>query len=182
MADPQPVFDKILESSQHLFAGAEMGISLLGDDGQLHFGAHRGSAREALQTLYPRRIDSQPRLGQLMGGADIVHLTDVLATADLPEILRVVAERMGNYSFMVAPLLWEGRNVGSIHVTRQPPAAFSDKEIGLLKTFADQAVIAIQNARLFNETQEALNRQTATADVLRVLGSSMTETQPVLQR
>ena len=66
-----------------------------------------------------------------------------------------------------SPMLWEDRGVGSICVMRQPPRPFTDKELALLKTFADQAVIAIQNARLFNETNEALEQQTATAEVLR---------------
>ena len=66
-----------------------------------------------------------------------------------------------------------------MQVTRIPPAPFTDKEIALLKTFADQAVIAIQNARMFNETQEALERQTATSEVLKVISRSPTDTQPV---
>ena len=79
------------------------------------------------------------------------------------------------------PLLWEERGIGSLCVMRQPPRPFSDKEQALLKTFADQAVIAIQNARLFKETQEALERQTATAEVLRVISESPTDVQPVME-
>ena len=179
MADARPVFDKILQSCQRLFAGAQMGITLVGDDGMLRLAAHLGSARERLEKLYPRPIDGSP-VGLRMSGQHVVHLPDVLGTQGVPRAMREIAEQVGNYSIMVAPMLWEGRNIGSIHVTRQPPTAFADKEIGLLKTFADQAVIAIQNARLFNETKEALGRQTATSAILRVISESPTDVQPVL--
>ncbi|MDM0026722.1 GAF domain-containing hybrid sensor histidine kinase/response regulator [Variovorax saccharolyticus] len=154
MEDARPVFDKILESCQRLFAGTQLGISLVGDDGMMHLGAHRGSAREALERHYPRPIDHSP-MGAAMAGPDVLHIPDALAEPNLPSFMREVAEQIGDYAVMLAPLMWEGRNIGSLHVARQPPGPFADKEIKLLETFADQAVIAIQNARLFNETKEA---------------------------
>jgi GAF domain-containing protein len=71
---------------------------------------------------------------------------------DAPTAVAHVVALLGHVSVAWAPMLWEGRGVGSIAVLRQPPTPFSDKELALLNTFADQAVIAIQNARLFNET------------------------------
>src|SRR5499433_2627843 len=79
-------------------------------------------------------------------------------------------------------MLREGVAVGAIIVARREPSRFSDAEVALLKTFADQAVIAIENVRLFNETKEALDRQTATAEVLQVIGSSVSDPQPVFDK
>src|SRR5436309_8824518 len=79
-------------------------------------------------------------------------------------------------------MLWEGEGVGSIAVLRHYAAPFSEKEIALLKTFADQAVIAIQNARLFNETKEALDQQRASGEVLAAISNSIADTQPVFDR
>ena len=153
VADTQPVFEKILHSCQHLFASSEQGILLVGDDGQLHFGAHRGSAADTLRAMYPRAIDASG-MAEAIHANKVVHYPDVMGGTDVPRMLREIGSAMGNYAIVVAPMLWEGRSIGTIHVTRNPPAPFSEKEIGLLKTFSDQAVIAIQNARLFNEIQD----------------------------
>jgi len=152
MADAQPVLDKIIDSCQGLLSGSELGISLLGRDGLIHLAAHRGSARETLARFYPRAPGAQ---GAPMSDSEVVQVPDVLAAPGLPPFMRELAETKGNYSVLVGPLLWEGRNIGSIHVIRDPPAPFTDKEMKLLKTFSDQAVVAIQNARLFEEAQEA---------------------------
>ena len=84
-----------------------------------------------------------------------LHFKDVLADPDVPPSIRAIAEQLGigSYSQVFAPMVWKGQTIGTLYVTRQPPTGFSDKEVELLRTFADQAVIAIQNSRLFNETQ-----------------------------
>src|SRR6476661_204583 len=87
---------------------------------------------------------------------------------------------MGGRTVLAAPLLPEGVAIGVILIRRTEVRPFSEKQIALLKIFADQAVIAIENVRLFQELKESLERQTATSDVLRVIAGSPTELQPVL--
>ena len=179
VADAAPVFDKILESGQHLFATEQLGIFLVKDDGQVHAGAWRGSALDAIARTFPKPLQDT-MTGRVIRERRTIHMSDAAATPDMPAAVRGVVELIGNCSIAWAPMLWEDRGVGSITVLRQPPKAFTDKELSLLKTFGDQAVIAIQNARLFNETKEALERQTATSEVLRVISESPTDVQPVL--
>src|SRR5581483_12229593 len=88
---------------------------------------------------------------------------------DADDITREVARARGYRSVLAVPMLRERSVIGTINVTRVEPGEFDENTIALLKTFADQAVIAIENTRLFNETKEALARQTATADVLKVI-------------
>src|SRR5437016_14085172 len=76
-------------------------------------------------------------------------------------------------------MLRDGAPIGAITVTRREPEPFSEGEISLLQVFADQAVIAIENVRLFNETKESLDRQTATSEVLQAISTSTTDVQPV---
>jgi GAF domain-containing protein/DNA-binding response OmpR family regulator len=154
VADAAPVFDKILDSCRHLFAAEQLGIFLLGDDGLVHAAALRGSALEATARTFPRPLD-QTLTSRVIRTRRPVHVPDVAAMTDVPPSVHSMVELIGNYSQALVPMLWEDRGIGSIMAMRQPPRPFSDKEMALLKTFADQAVIAIQNARLFKQTQEA---------------------------
>ncbi len=116
--------------------------------------AWRGSALDAIVRTFPMPLD-QTITARVVRARRPLHVPDAAAMPDAPASVRRMLELFGNSSAVVVPMLWEDRGIGSIMVLRQPPKPFSDKEIALLKTFADQAVIAIQNARLFKQTQEA---------------------------
>src|SRR5207244_3067555 len=101
---------------------------------------------------------------------------------DVPARALSAWRAMGLKAAMTAPMLWEGNGIGSLVVGRDQAGPFTEKEIALLKTFADQAVIAIQNARLFNETNEALEQQRASGEVLAAISSSIADTKPVFDK
>ena len=186
VADTTPVFDKILDSCQKLFDNGHATLALVRPDGLIDITQHhlqsenfRDVGRQ-IRAQFPRPLRDSIH-GYAIHKRRVLHFPDVLHGADVPKGLRETAEQVGNYSMLLAPLLWEDRGIGALQVVRQPPLPFGDKDVKLIKTFADQAVIAIQNARLFNETKEALERQTATADILRVISESPTDVAPVFQ-
>jgi GAF domain-containing protein len=121
--------------------------------------------------------------GHVVGRAfltgELVHVPDVLSDPEYEAVERV--RRWGYRAVLAVPMLREGRVEGMFSLVRPEPGSFADREIELVRTFADQALIAIENVRLFNETQEALQRQTATADILKVIASSPSDVQPVFQ-
>jgi signal transduction histidine kinase/putative methionine-R-sulfoxide reductase with GAF domain len=181
MADATPVFEKILDRCERLFGASDLGVFLVAEPDTLSVGACRGGFAEWVPHTYPRPLAGTMSERVIHNGR-LMEWPDVAEAIDVPDyITRVVRER-GNFSVAVAPLMWEGRGIGTIDVMRKPPRPWSEKEQALLATFADQAVIAIQNARLFNETREALEQQTATAEVLQVISSSVADTRPVFDK
>jgi GAF domain-containing protein len=181
VADTQPVFDKILHSIEHLFGGEERFIFLVGEDGLLHIGAAHGRTAERARALFPAPLEGTASEVAIRERRLVIS-ANIFNDPDIPADARERSRRFGtNYSMVVAPMLSEDRAIGSILVARTSMEPFSEKECGLLQTFADQAVIAIQNVRLLNETREALERQTATADILKVIASSPSDVQPVFE-
>ena len=185
--DVQPVFEAIVQSAARLFAPCDATITML-EEGLLHWRASAGIGRSArvdidkVKAVYPLPFDlERSPSSRAMAERHIVEILDAEAP-DAPDFTRRAGRAGGFRSGVFVPLLREGRGIGTIILTH-PEAGFklTDKQLALVQTFASQAVIAIENARLFNETKEALERQTATAEILKVISSSTTDTQPVFE-
>jgi signal transduction histidine kinase len=162
VADTEPVFEIILRSCERLFTGLNVGINVVGDDGAVHLAAYHGRRREELERHFPVPLTAESGSGAAIVSRAVVHYPDIEGGSDVPDYARRGSMIVGNKSVIFAPMLWEGRAIGAIFVGRQFVGPFSEKEIALLKTFADQAVIAIQNLRLFREIQDK-SRQLAEA-------------------
>ena len=127
-----------------------------------------------------RHLDRGSVVGRAMVDRQTIHIHDVRAVQDDFWRVKTAAVQEGLRTMLAIPLLREGVAIGAIVMRRTEVNPFTDKQIELLKTFADQAVIAIENVRLFQELKELLEQQTATSEILGVIASSPTELQPVM--
>src|SRR5262249_40427480 len=177
--DAQPVFDMIAESAARLCEGQFCFVYRF--DGQLlHFVAHHSLTPEVIEInrrAFPQPPSRKSVAARAILEQSVVQIPDVYADPDyaLGELAAVCGYRSG----IGIPILRDGVPIGSIAIARAQIGLFPDRQIELLKTFADQAAIAIENVRLFNETKEALERQTATSKVLQVRSNSPGELEPV---
>src|SRR5499427_5253313 len=185
-SDVQPVFDMIAESARRL-CGGQFCFVYRFDGALLHFVAHHSLTPEVLEMnrrAYPAPPSRRSAAARAVLERCFVQIPDVKSD---PDYVLGAQAMVGHYRSVVGvPILRGGLPIGAIAVARAQAGLLPDRQVELLKTFADQAVIAIENVRLFDEVQahsrelsESLEQQTATSEVLKVISASPGELVPV---
>jgi signal transduction histidine kinase/CheY-like chemotaxis protein len=181
--DPQAAFDAIVMCGRELFQGLRLSIRLVrGDVSQTV------ASSQPLRESFPLPLaDRSIAASRAISSREVVHVPDTQGESALSETSITRSSRRGFRAIVSVPMMTPDRVVGAMSLTRETPGEFSRDQIALLQTFADQAVIAMENVRLFKEAQarnaeltESLAQQTATADILRIISTRLTDTQPAL--
>jgi GAF domain-containing protein len=189
LADTRPVFDAILRNLLRLF-GTRFAVVLLVRDGNLELGGLRGDDPEfeKLAERYPVPLDNRTLPGKAILTGQALQLVPIVGNPKAPPATAKWAHEFGYNSLLSVPLVQQGKMIGALNTAHRDSVPFTDQQIALIKSFADQAVIAIENVRLFKAEQqrtaeltESLKQQTATSEVLEVISSSSGNLQPVFE-
>ena len=180
--DTQPVFDAIVQSGLKLFPQATVVVTLPKEN-QVTLAAVAGLAPDRAEiwtSRFPFPLTREYMHGVAILDRRLIDVPDAAANTDSSIAAGIKNFLAGGYrAATIMPMIRGDAAIGTISVTRLTPGPLTPKQIALLRTFADQAVIAIENVRLFNETKEALEQQTATSDILQVTSKSPTDVKPV---
>jgi signal transduction histidine kinase len=177
--DVQPVFDVISESSRRLLGGQTALVTRVAG-GMLHLAACTAGSRashEEIRASFPAPLASSGIHSRAAMNSTMVFRSDIETEPGIPQAVKEMARARGYRSIIVVPLLREGIAIGTIGVSRAEPGTFTDSQIKLLNTFADQAVIAIENARLFEEIQSRTTLLAKSLDDLRAVKDRLVQTE-----
>jgi two-component system, NtrC family, sensor kinase len=188
ITDTKPVFDAIVRNLLRLFGTRFATVQLL-HDGMIEMSAAGGQPGfERIMESYPLPLDDTTVGGQAMLSKLVVQYSPVVGNPNVPPQAQQIARDSGSDSIIAAPMIRQDKVIGAIVCLQHEPRVFEEKEVTLIRSFADQAVIAIENVRLLEAEQqrtgeltESLEQQTATSKVLEVISSSPGDLQPVFE-
>src|SRR6516225_370589 len=187
--DAKPVFDAIVNNMLRLFRTQFTVVFLLRDE-MLELAALKGNPEfeKRFVSAFPQPVNYATLTGQVLRTGKLIHLTPLIGNVESTPEVEQLARAFNYNSMMIVPMIHDGKTVGAIGTAHRDAIPFDDKQVALVKSFAAQAVIAIENARLFDEVQkrtddlsESLEQRTATSEVLQVISSSPGGLEPVFE-
>ena len=179
LTDPRPVFNAIVHNLRRLFGARWATVQLLQGETIEMPAADGEVATEKIMQHYPRPLDNTSVGGQAMLTNQVVQYAPVLDNPVVPAAAQQMARDYQYNSIIAAPMIRQDTVVGAIVCGNPEPRVFDEKEVALIKSFAAQAVIAIENARLLTELRKSLEHQTASSEVLQAINASPGDLAPM---